>query len=91
MRIQNRLPCTKSKAGQIWLGILNSTPCLARVQREQKATAKTARFGVHLTKMCGFSELAESLGKGWYFTSLGAVAGLGSAVATSIIQKCGMA
>ena len=59
MRVQNRLPCTKCEAGQIGRREKGRDseldPCLAWVRREQKAAAKSARFGVRFTQMYSFS------------------------------------
>jgi hypothetical protein len=61
-RIQNGLPCTKSKAGQIWARENGRDseldPSLAWVRREQKAASKDARFGAHFTQMYRFSAFA---------------------------------
>jgi hypothetical protein len=52
MRIQNGLPCTKSKFGQIWRRERGrDSECLAWARRQQKAAAKSARFGVHFTQI----------------------------------------
>src|SRR5271155_4970213 len=55
MRIQNGLPCTKSKFGQIWRRERGrDSECLTWARRQQKAAAKSARFGVHFTQIIRF-------------------------------------
>src|SRR5439155_26234682 len=64
-----RAPCTKFKSWpKVWpkLGPAKTgrdselDPCLAWVQREQKAATKGARFGAHFTQMYGFSVCSET-------------------------------
>ena len=54
----------QKRPAQIWRhergqGFLNLDPCLARVQREQKAAAEAARFGAHFTWIVRYSVLHQ--------------------------------
>jgi hypothetical protein len=55
-KVQSSLKVRAKFGPKRWARIRNSTPCLARVRREQKAASKGARFAVHFTQIMSFSE-----------------------------------
>jgi hypothetical protein len=55
MRSQKLGSCTKSKFSAVSSQGSELDPCLAWVQREQKAATNEAKFGAHFTQIVRFS------------------------------------